>query len=158
LLSAEEIKMSATAELKKIMSPELLNRIDDIVVFEVLTEAEIAAIFDIEFYELQKRILDLHIHLEISANAKKYFIKNGYDPVFGARPMRRLIQKEIEDVLATKIIEGSFSAGDQVRVEMRGEALMLKIIQKASSASKDLSGLSDTLIETSSEEKEITKV
>ena len=89
---------------------------------------------------------------------QKYFIKNGYDPVFGARPMRRLIQKEIEDVLATKIIEGSFSSGDQVRVEMRGEALMLKIIQKASSASKDLSGLSDTLIETSSEEKEITKV
>ena len=158
LLSAEEIKMSATAELKKIMSPELLNRIDDIVVFEVLTEAEIAAIFDIEFYELQKRILDLHIHLEISANAKKYFIKNGYDPVFGARPMRRLIQKEIEDVLATKIIEGSFSTGDQVRVELRGEALMLKIIQKTPSTSKDLLEVSETFIETSSEEKEITKV
>ena len=140
------------------MSPELLNRIDDIVVFEVLTEAEIAAIFDIEFYELQKRILDLHIQLEISANAKKYFIKNGYDPVFGARPMRRLIQKEIEDVLATKIIEGSFSTGDQVRVELRGEALMLKIIQKTPSTSKDLLEVSETFIETSSEEKEITKV
>ena len=131
LLSADEIRMSATAELKKIMSPELINRIDDLVVFEILNEAEIAAIFDLEFFALQKRILELGIQLDISANAKKYFVNNGYDPTYGARPMRRLIQKEIEDLLATKIIEGSFSQGDSVRVELRSDTVSLKLIQKA---------------------------
>ena len=127
ILSAAEIKTSAMSELKKIMSPELLNRIDDIVVFDVLTEKEVSLIFDIQIKELEERIAEQFLSLEIKPKARSYFIANGYDPSYGARPMRRLIQHEIEDQLATKIISGECRSGDTIVADMRKDSVIIKI-------------------------------
>lgn len=127
ILSAAEIKTSAMSELKKIMSPELLNRIDDIVVFDVLTEKEVSLIFDIQIKELEERIAEQFLSLEIKPKVRSYFIANGYDPSYGARPMRRLIQHEIEDQLATKIISGECRSGDTIVADMRKDSVIIKI-------------------------------
>ncbi len=127
LLSASEIKTSAMSELKKIMSPELLNRIDDIVVFDVLSKKEVSQIFTTQIDELKERIAEQYLQIEIKPKAREYFITNGYDPSYGARPMRRLIQKEIEDALATKIIGGECSSGDTVVADMHKDAVVLRI-------------------------------
>ncbi|HPX27249.1 MAG TPA: ATP-dependent Clp protease ATP-binding subunit, partial [Treponemataceae bacterium] len=127
ILSPAEIKTSAMSELKKIMSPELLNRIDDIVVFDVLTEKEVSLIFDIQIKELEERIAEQFLSLEIKPKARSYFIANGYDPSYGARPMRRLIQHEIEDQLATKIISGECRSGDTIVADMRKDSIILKV-------------------------------
>lgn len=127
VLSASEIKTSAMSELKKLMSPELINRIDDIVVFDVLTEKEVSLIFDLQVKELKERIAEQFLDIEITPKSRSYFIKNGYDPSYGARPMRRLIQREIEDGLATKIISGECRQGDTIVVDMRKNSVILKV-------------------------------
>lgn len=103
--SYEKIKSAALTELKKIMSPELLNRIDDTVVFKTLSKEQVSDILDIQLAELSERLADKNITLSVKKNAREYLIDHGYDPAFGARPMRRLIQKEIEDELSIKLIE-----------------------------------------------------
>lgn len=127
VLSASEIKTSAMSELKKLMSPELINRIDDIVVFDVLTEKEVSLIFDLQVKELKERIAEQFLDIEITPKSRSYFIKNGYYPSYGARPMRRLIQREIEDGLATKIISGECRQGDTIVVDMRKNSVILKV-------------------------------
>lgn len=104
LLSYEDIKSSALEELKRIMSPELLNRIDDIVVFNALNREQVSSILDIQLKELQERLAEKNIKITLKKAARDYFIDNGYEPSMGARPMRRLIQREIEDSLANLLL------------------------------------------------------
>ena len=111
----ETIKNGAMSELKKILSPELINRIDDIVVFNSLTRKEIASILDIQLNDLSLRLKDLGLNLSVKKSAKDYLIDNGYEIAYGARPMRRLIQNEIEDQIATKIIEFSAKNNDTLK-------------------------------------------
>lgn len=127
VMSSSEIKTSAMSELKKIMSPELLNRIDDIVVFDVLTEKEVSLIFDIQINELKERIAEQHLSIDVKPKARAYFVSHGYDPSYGARPMRRLIQREIEDALATKIISGQCTEGDEIVVDLKKGSVMLRV-------------------------------
>ena len=104
-------------ELKKIMRPELLNRIDDIVVFDPLTRDEVSKILDIQLKELEDRISEKSIKLNVTDGAREYLLDNGYDPEMGARPMRRLIQNEIEDQLATLILKNEVSSDGRVNVD-----------------------------------------
>ena len=97
LLDYEDIKTNAISELKKLLSPELLNRIDDIVVFTSLSKEEVSAILQIQLRELENRLLEQNLSLQVKPEVCSYLVDNGYDPQFGARPMRRLIQREIED-------------------------------------------------------------
>ena len=99
LLSYDEIRASAMNELKKILNPELLNRIDDTIVFNALTKDEVSKILDIQIADLAKRLSEKDLTINFTESAKDYLIEHGYDPSMGARPMRRLIQKEVEDAL-----------------------------------------------------------
>lgn len=105
ILPYEEIKMNAESELKKILSPELINRIDDVIVFKALSRGEISQILDIQLNELKSRLSEHGFSLSLTEDARSYLIEKGYEPSMGARPMRRLIQKEIEDPLSLEILE-----------------------------------------------------
>lgn len=125
-LPSEEIKANAMEELRRIMAPELLNRIDDIIVFNPLTRPEISKILDIQIAELESRISDKNIHLQIKPKAREYLLDNGYEPSMGARPMRRLIQNEIEDRLANLILGGKIADGGDVEVGFSEGGLTVK--------------------------------
>ena len=122
--SRSTIKSAALNELKRSFRPEFLNRIDEIVVFDMLRAEEIEAIFDLMLKELSGRLKEKGITISLSKRARKYFIEKGFDPKFGARPMRRLIQKELEDEIALKLINGELVAGSKVEFSApyRGKA------------------------------------
>ena len=129
-VSFNEIKHNAVNELKKLLSPELLNRIDDVIVFNALNKSEISKILDLQIKELQDRLADKKLKLNLSDNARNYLIKHGYDPAMGARPMRRLIQKEIEDPLALEILSQNMKNCDIINIEY-GEKLEIKLARKS---------------------------
>jgi len=123
----QSMKKSAELEAKKIFSPEFLNRLDSLIVFTPLSEKEIESIFELELSKLTGRLAAKQLQLRITDNARAYCIKHGYDPLLGARPMRRLLQTEIEDVLAVKIITGDFTPGTTAVVDTDGNALTISI-------------------------------
>ena len=122
--SRSTIRSAALNELKKSFRPEFLNRIDEIVVFDLLKPEEIEAIFDLMIAELSERLKEKEITLSITPAAKRYFIEKGFDAKFGARPMRRLIQKELEDEVALRLINGELVPGSKVvfSAPFRGKA------------------------------------
>jgi ATP-dependent Clp protease ATP-binding subunit ClpC len=117
----ERMKNKVTDELKQHFRPEFLNRVDDTIVFPQLTQDEIVAIVDLEIAKLDKRLKDKDMGIELTITAKNLLAKKGYDPVLGARPLRRTIQREIEDVLSEKILYGELKAGELVLVATEGE-------------------------------------
>jgi ATP-dependent Clp protease ATP-binding subunit ClpC len=117
----ERMKNKVTDELKQHFRPEFLNRVDDTIVFPQLTQEEIVAIVDLEIAKLDKRLKDKDMGIELTTEAKNALAKKGYDPVLGARPLRRTIQREIEDVLSEKILYGELKAGELVLVNADGE-------------------------------------
>ncbi|QTQ12029.1 ATP-dependent Clp protease ATP-binding subunit [Treponema parvum] len=125
-----EIRAGAIAELKKIMSPELLNRIDDVVVFNALNREQVSSILNIQLLELEERLEEKGFSLALSTKARSYLVDNGYDPSMGARPMRRLIQREIEDALSIIILSGEGETGDTVFVDKGKDSLTVKFRKK----------------------------
>ncbi|WP_457254111.1 ATP-dependent Clp protease ATP-binding subunit [Pedococcus sp. P5_B7] len=117
----DRMKNKVTDELKQHFRPEFLNRVDDIIVFPQLTREEIVAIVDLEIAKLDKRLKDKDMGIELTIEAKNVLALKGYDPVLGARPLRRTIQREIEDVLSEKILYGELKAGELVLVGAEGE-------------------------------------
>lgn len=112
ILPYDAIKTNAMNELKKLLSPELMNRIDDVIVFKSLTKEEIAKILDIQIQELKERLSERKLTINVKPKAKNYLIEKGYEPAMGARPMRRLIQKEIEEPLSIELLSASgFATG-----------------------------------------------
>ncbi|MGH9149562.1 MAG: ATP-dependent chaperone ClpB, partial [Acidimicrobiales bacterium] len=103
-----------------------LNRIDEILRFRALREGDLAAIVDIQLRHLRRRLEARRLGLDFSAEAKGWLARRGYDPAYGARPLKRLIQREIGDSLAQALLEGRFSEGDTVVVDVAGGALVLK--------------------------------
>ncbi|MFL5453956.1 MAG: AAA family ATPase, partial [Myxococcales bacterium] len=99
------------------LRPELLNRIDDIVVFHSLGREELTRIVDIQLARLSKLLADKQLKLELSDRAKEAIGRAGYDPVYGARPLKRAVQRLVLDPLAIKVLQGDFSPGDTVRVD-----------------------------------------
>lgn len=114
-------------ELKKMLRPELLNRIDKVIVFRALTKKNIMHILDLQVAELQDRLLKKGITIRLSKPAKEFMLNNGYDPLNGVRPMRRLLQDTLEDHIASEILHGSYSKGDIVDVSTRQKELAYSI-------------------------------
>ncbi|MBQ0039166.1 MAG: ATP-dependent Clp protease ATP-binding subunit [Treponema sp.] len=131
VLPYEDIKASAMEELKRIMSPELLNRVDDVVVFNALSHEEVDNILNIQLDELKSRIAEKGISLDVKPKARQWLVENGYKPSMGARPMRRLIQRQIEDPLSVLLLENSEFADETkpktVVLDFDGEKLTLKM-------------------------------
>ncbi|MCQ2588801.1 MAG: ATP-dependent Clp protease ATP-binding subunit [Treponema sp.] len=131
VLPYEEIKSSALNEMKKLLSPELINRIDDVIVFDALSKKEVSKILDIQIADLAERLKDKELSISIKPKAKEYLIEHGYNPSMGARPMRRLIRKEIEDPLAMEILTKQGENFDEVSVECpKGDKLVIKLINQ----------------------------
>lgn len=105
--------------------PEFLNRLDDIIIFQPLTEAEISEVVSLQLELVKNRLKDQHISLSVSDAAIRHIAETGFDEVFGARPLKRVIQQEILDELALKIIEGTVSSGQTVHVDLKNNALTL---------------------------------
>jgi ATP-dependent Clp protease ATP-binding subunit ClpC len=114
----EEIKKRVMREVKKVLKPELLNRIDDLIVFHQLEREHIRQIVDLTLFDLESRIAEQGLSIEVSAAAKEKLADDGYDPVYGARPLKRTVETEVENVLAHKLIAGEFSKGDAVYIDV----------------------------------------
>ena len=120
------IKTAVMAEVKTSFRPEFVNRIDEIVVFHALDEKHIKDIAKIQLRYLEQRLAKLEIGLEVGDSALAQLAKAGFDPVYGARPLKRAIQQGIENPLAKQILEGKFAAKDAIRVEYRGGAMQFE--------------------------------
>jgi ATP-dependent Clp protease ATP-binding subunit ClpB len=112
------------AEVRASFRPEFVNRIDEIVVFDALGRDEIAQIVDIQLRGLRGRLADRHLTLELTDAARAWLAEEGYEPAFGARPLKRLVQREIQDPLALKLLSGDIKDGDTVKVDARQGAIV----------------------------------
>jgi ATP-dependent Clp protease ATP-binding subunit ClpC len=117
----ERMKQKVNDELKQHFRPEFLNRIDDTIVFHQLLEREILQIVDIMITRIETQLRNKDMGLELTDNAKKYLAKKGFDPVMGARPLRRTIQREIEDNLSERILFNELRPGQIVVVDCEGD-------------------------------------
>jgi ATP-dependent Clp protease ATP-binding subunit ClpB len=115
-LTDEQRRDEVMAVVRSHFKPEFLNRLDDIVVFHALTAADLAAIVDIQLGRLRNRLADRRLELDVSPEAIAWLGEHGYDPIYGARPLRRLVQSAIGDQLAKALLAGSIVDGDTVRV------------------------------------------
>jgi ATP-dependent Clp protease ATP-binding subunit ClpC len=126
----EQAKYIIQKALKKAFAPEFLNRIDDVVMFNQLSKKQIHQIIDIEIVDLYKRVESLNYKLKISPAAKDFIAEKGYDPQFGARPLKRAIQKYLEDEMAEIIIKASITEGDTISVgfDKKNDKLQMRIL------------------------------
>ncbi|NLG42882.1 MAG: ATP-dependent chaperone ClpB [Phycisphaerae bacterium] len=125
-----EIEMRVKEELKKYFRPEFLNRIDEVIIFHRLSKKELRGIVDLQVRYLQRRLADRDMALRLTDAAKDRLASDGYDPVYGARPLKRLIQQQIENPLARRILAGEFGPGDEISVDARGERYVLEALTK----------------------------
>jgi len=112
-----EIEAHVKDVLKNVFKPEFLNRIDEIIVFRMLTKRDLKKIVDIQLGYLSQRLKERKIELEFTDKAREQIMDEGYDPVYGARPLKRTIQQRLENPLATELLAGIFSDGDKIRVD-----------------------------------------
>jgi ATP-dependent Clp protease ATP-binding subunit ClpB len=122
----ERLKDKLMDVLRHTFRPEFLNRVDETVVFKSLGKDEIARIVDIQLKDLRKRLAERKLQLEVTPEAKAVLAERGYDPVFGARPLKRTIQRMIENPLAVEVLAGRFVEGDVILVEPDGETLRFR--------------------------------
>jgi ATP-dependent Clp protease ATP-binding subunit ClpC len=115
----KEIKQSVMEEVKKAFKPEFLNRLDEMVVFHSLTKNDMKEIIKIQLNDLEKRLKEKDLHIRIKDEAVDFLIEKGFDPIFGARPLKRAIQRYLEDPLAEEILKGRFKEGDKVIIEVK---------------------------------------
>ena len=113
----EEIRKTVMEVMRSSFKPEFLNRLDEIIIFHQLTEDDIKQIVEIQIGALKQRMAEREIGLELSDGAKDVIAKTGYDPAYGARPLKRTIQRLVQDPLATHILKGDFKARDVVFVD-----------------------------------------
>jgi len=125
--SYQEIKSKVLGEVKRFFRPEFLNRLDEIIVFHRLTMDHLIKIVELKLAELQRRLAERKVKIEVTPAAKELLAKKGYDPDFGARPLERVIKDELENRLAMEIIEEKIKEGDKVTIDATGEEFILKI-------------------------------
>jgi ATP-dependent Clp protease ATP-binding subunit ClpB len=119
-----ELEKEIMSELKRHFRPEFLNRVDDIIIFQSLDESEIERIVDIQLEKLKQRLAQQNLTLEVDAAAKKLLASEGYDPQFGARPLKRAVQEHILNPLSMRLLEGGFKPGEKIKVTADGEKLV----------------------------------
>ncbi|HEY9306525.1 MAG TPA: AAA family ATPase [Microbacterium sp.] len=124
-LSTEQKRDTVMAIVRQAFKPEFLNRLDDIVMFSALSEDDLAQIVELAVFALQRRLKDRRLSLAVTPDARAWLAERGYDPVFGARPLRRLIQSEIQDRLAMALLSGGVRDGDVVRVDVAADGSSL---------------------------------
>jgi ATP-dependent Clp protease ATP-binding subunit ClpC len=127
-----EMRSKLMKELKKLFRPEFLNRIDEVLVFHELTRADITKIVDIQIKQLNQRLAEHHITVMCTDAGREALVQEGYDPQFGARPLRRAIQRYVEDELAEKMLESVFKDGDVVLVDAEEGRIILRLPEAAS--------------------------
>ena len=113
-------------ELRGQFRPEFLNRIDDIIIFHSLDENNIIRIVDVQIAHLEKRLEQQHLKLEVDQAARKFLAREGYDPQFGARPLKRTIQELVLDPLATKLLQGDFKPGDHIKITSQSNEIIFE--------------------------------
>jgi ATP-dependent Clp protease ATP-binding subunit ClpB len=113
----EEMRRRVLEALRAHFKPEFLNRVDEVIIFHALTLENIKEIVEIQLRNLRKRLGERKISMTLTERAKEFLAKEGFDPVYGARPLKRAIQRFIQDPLALKILQGEFSEGDTVEVD-----------------------------------------
>jgi ATP-dependent Clp protease ATP-binding subunit ClpB len=127
----DQIKEKAFGLLKEHFRPEFLNRVDEIVVFNPLKANDLKRIVEIQLSRVKERLEEKKIKLELTDDAKDHLVTIGYDPTFGARPLKRLIQKELENELAKELLSGKFSEGDVIKIDYDGDRLVFsKVLEK----------------------------
>ena len=124
-LSTEQKREQVQVLVRQAFKPEFINRLDDIVMFQALTEDDLAQIVELAVDALQRRLKDRRLTLAVTPDARAWLAERGYDPVFGARPLRRLIQSEIQDRLAMALLGGGVRDGDVVRVDVAADGSSL---------------------------------
>ena len=127
VMAYNDIKANALSEIKRFLSPEFINRLDDMVVFAPLKKDSIEKILALEVKKLEKRLKEKDLTISLTENAISYFVDKGYEPSYGARPMRRLIQTEIEENLAMMIIEERIPPNSSIIVDLEDEKVLLKV-------------------------------
>ena len=120
----ERMKENLTEEAKKIFRPEFLNRFDDIVVFRSLGRGELTQILDLELEKVQKRLAQRNLHFELNDAARDLLLEKGHDPTYGARPMRRAVEKYLEDPMAEEIIRGNLREGETIAISAKDDQLV----------------------------------
>jgi ATP-dependent Clp protease ATP-binding subunit ClpC len=130
----EAMKEKVLAEMKKTFRPEFINRIDEIIVFHQLTEEQLRSIVELMAKDLQERLAERKLNLELTEATKSWLVKQGYDPVYGARPLRRAVERYIENPLSAKILQGEFSDGDTVLVDVGEDGLTFTLKKRAKAA------------------------
>ena len=113
-------------ELNKYFKPEFINRIDEIVVFKKLSKEVLYEVLDKIINEVDQRLIDLNIKINLTQKAKDYFIENGYNEYFGARPLKRLINRKLETKLAKLIIENKIKPNKDIEIDIKNEELIIK--------------------------------
>jgi ATP-dependent Clp protease ATP-binding subunit ClpB len=129
--SYQRMREQVLQALQRQFRPEFLNRVDEVVVFRALTEAELAKIVDIQLEGLRRRLAERRITLEVTEAARAYLARVGYDPVFGARPLKRAIQREVETPVARLIVAGKLRDGGTVRIDVVGDGLRVEVAGEA---------------------------
>ncbi len=124
--SYKEMRDNVMSELKRTFRPEFLNRVDEVIVFHALEKEHLVEIVELMLKELGERIKEFNMELDFTETAKKYLAEQGYDPTYGARPLRRVIQKQVEDRMSEKMLNGEFTHGDTVIVDVEEEKLLFK--------------------------------
>ena len=133
----EKLKETVTEEMKKAFRPEFLNRIDETIVFAHLTQEEIRQIVDLMLKDLFKRLAERDLSVEVTDEVKDHLAKNGYSEAYGARPLRRLIQRKIEDNLAEEILSGKYAPGDTIRITLVDDKIAFEKASKRRSRAKE---------------------
>ncbi|MFR0557077.1 ATP-dependent Clp protease ATP-binding protein [Pseudoscardovia radai] len=125
--SYERMKEAVTSELKENFRPEFLNRLDDIIVFKQLTEPQVREIVDLDLKKLNDRMFERHIEIDLTDEAKNTIALRGYDPLLGARPLRRVIQNDVEDEIAEGVLEGRLHDNEKILIGTEGEGKDAKL-------------------------------
>jgi ATP-dependent Clp protease ATP-binding subunit ClpB len=126
----ERVEERVRDELRNHFRPEFLNRVDDIIVFRQLSREDLVRIVDLQLQRLQQMLAQRHITLEVTPEAKALIAAEGYDPVYGARPLKRVIQRRLQNPIALELLEGTFHDGDTIRVERAGDELKFERVER----------------------------
>jgi ATP-dependent Clp protease ATP-binding subunit ClpB len=135
-LSDNQKRQAVMDMVRASFKPEFLNRLDDIVLFDALSKEELGSIVDLQIDRLMERLEQRRLTLGVTPRARLWLAENGYDPVYGARPLRRLMQKEIDDKLANLLLAGEVADGSLVRVDVAADASGLQVTADDSVASQ----------------------
>ena len=132
----QRMKTAIESALKETFRPELLNRIDDVIIFHPLTEENLKSVVNLLLHEVERRLAERNIKIEVSEEARAWLVQKGYDPIYGARPLRRAIQRYVENPISTKILQGEFKEVDTIAISVKEDNLSFAALKTARAKAK----------------------